>query len=110
MPSEKENRQQAPDTARSYERADPAEEKGQGEMGEVRNTPIANPADVQGSVQNGRIRMPMTADDIVDASATADPAAPSGKTDAQPRNAIPAAGTQPGKNAKYIEPEVENHA
>ncbi|MEM6561789.1 MAG: hypothetical protein AAF656_09320 [Planctomycetota bacterium] len=73
MPSPKEKSQQAPDTARTYERARPADEKGQGVMADVRNTPVTRPDDPWSSVNNNPADMEMTADDIIDADASVDP-------------------------------------
>lgn len=99
MPKEKEEQQHAPDTARSYERAEPEDETGTHEMGEVRNTPQRSPDSVQGSVRNDQIRQPMTADEITDDGASVDPNAPRERQNADPADAVPAAGTQPVKGS-----------
>ena len=100
MPSEQEERQHAPNTARTYERGSPENETPQGAMGEVRQG-ADMPDSVQGSVRNDPTQMEMTANDIIDEASTADPTT-TRKTDADPALAVPNSTGRSGANHKQV--------
>ena len=64
--SQQERPRNAPDTAESYERAQPESQPGMGQMGETDNTPHRQPQGHDDSTKNNRKSMEITADETQD--------------------------------------------
>jgi hypothetical protein len=89
------SKQDAPDPARSYERAKPSKESGMGRMDNNKATPTSRPDTVDQAVTNKQPPRQINADDVVDARATGE-----GEKD----RSGPVARKQPDHSMKDEEP------